>query len=89
MTRLKINANKAGVKNITPCPKCGNDKDFVVNSYRHTDGTCDVWIECHKCGYNPEIDKLWKPYEDVWGGCDDANARAALYFWSDALREGN
>ena len=69
---------------ITPCPKCGNNTEFIAHSTQVAVDSCEVWVVC-KCGYDPtEFNGLYQ-YEDVGGGTDDGNCRVALDCWNDAI----
>lgn len=69
------------VSKIEPCPKCGNKVDFTIHSEQFAEEYCEVWAVC-KCGHTHDSgDRL----EDVWGGCDDENVRAAMSCWNDAM----
>lgn len=72
---------KQGSK-IKPCPKCGNNIEFVALSEQVCEDGCEVWIEC-KCGYNPF--ESGDGLEDVWGGVGDDNVMWAISIWNDLL----
>jgi len=71
---------------LTPCPKCGNNTEFVCHSEQVAEDGCEVWVKC-KCGFDPFTwrDKL----ESVMGGCDDDNCLDALGCWNDAFSENS
>ena len=68
---------------ITPCPKCGNNTEFIIHSQRCAEDCCEIWAEC-KCGHTPSSsnDRI----EDVWGGCSDENCIDAISItWNELL----
>ena len=64
MAKRAFRVTKSGI--ATPCPKCGNDRDFVARSRQVSEDCCECWVEC-KCGYDPTADDTNKRVEDVWG----------------------
>ena len=71
---------------ITPCPQCNNNTDFICHSEQVAEDACNVWVVC-KCGFDPTADDTGSRLEDVWGGCDNDNAFAALMCWNDAIAD--
>lgn len=74
--KIKVN------KGAEPCPKCGNDKDFVVHSAQVAEDCCEIWATC-KCGYKPDGNEI----EDVWGGTGNDNCYDAMSVWNDCIRD--
>jgi len=87
-TRKVALTDKAVISlNPTPCPKCGNFREFVAHSDYCAEDCCNVWVECGECGFDPTQEDTGYRLEDVWGGCGDNNIIAAISCWDDALRE--
>ena len=82
MRKIKLMENT----DYTPCPKCGNNREFTAYSAQVAEDGCDVWVVC-KCGYDPTAGEIGSRYEDVWGGTDNGNVVMALECWNDAIRE--
>jgi hypothetical protein len=79
MTTRKVKFKEAA--SVQPRPKCGNKTDFTIHSDYCAEDCCEVWAAC-KCGHETaEGDR----FEDVMGGCDDANVMAAISCWNDAI----
>jgi ssDNA-binding Zn-finger/Zn-ribbon topoisomerase 1 len=72
---------------ILPCPKCGNNTEFLIHSEQVMEDGCEIWAEC-KCGHTPA--ESWRDrIEDVWGGCSDENCQDAINTtWNDLLNVG-
>lgn len=85
--RVKLTDKALVTLNPTPCPKCGNVREFVAHSDYCAEDCCDVWVECGKCGYDPTSEKWGHRFEDVWGGVNDGNVIAALSCWDDAIAD--
>ena len=71
---------------ITPCPKCGNNTEFIAHSQQCAEDACEVWVVC-KCGYDPTYCNELFRFESVWGGTGEGNCRVALDCWNDAISE--
>jgi len=69
---------------ITPC-KCGNNTQFNAYSNQCAEDSCEVWVECAECGYDPTFGHPCMRFEDVWGGTDNGNVLMALECWNDAI----
>jgi hypothetical protein len=70
---------------IKKCPKCGNNTEFTVKSDYCAEDCCEIWVNC-KCGYDPTAEKHALRIEDVWGGVNDDNCKAAIEVsWNEAL----
>lgn len=69
---------------ITHCPECGNNTEFVAHSQQCAEDACEVWVVC-RCGYDPTFNDVSLRFEDVWGGTDEVNCRVALDCWNDAI----
>ena len=69
---------------ITQCPKCGNNTEFVTHSQQCAEDACEVWVVC-KCGYDPTFNNGMFRFEDVWGGTNERKCRIALDCWNDAI----
>lgn len=74
---------KANTKR-TPCPKCGNNTEFMAYSDYCAEDCCEVWVVC-KCGY--EATDASERFEDVWGGVNDENVFIALDCWDYAIED--
>lgn len=73
---------------ITPCPKCGQNRDFFAKAMQVAEDYCEVWIEC-KCGFDPTELNTGYRVEDVWGSLDDGNIHCAISAsWNDAIADG-
>lgn len=81
MTERRVEVQQAGA--MAPCPKCGNQVRFTIVSQRVAEDCCEVWARC-ECGFEHDGDYR---LEDVWGGCHDDNARAALACWNETERD--
>lgn len=82
MSIRKFKLAKGG--QVTACPRCGNDIEFIARSEQVAEDCCDTWVEC-TCGYDPTHGKVGHRYEDVWGGCDTENITMALSVWNDEM----
>ncbi len=71
---------------VDPCPKCGNTTVFTIHSRQWAEDCCEIWAVCG-CGFDPTAENTGHRLEDVWGGCSDENARAALACWNEALAD--
>lgn len=80
MTVRRVNVARGPIE---PCPKCRNQCHFVIHSEQVAEDCCEVWAQCGQCDHEPPSDER---LEDVWGGCDDDNCRAALSCWNDSMR---
>ena len=69
---------------IRPCPRCGNNIEFVAYSQQCAEDCCEVWVDC-KCGYDPTFNNGMFRFEDTWGGTDKGNCLVALDCWNDAI----
>lgn len=79
-TSKKFNLFPIGYR--TPCPKCGNEKTFVIHSEPFCEDCCMVWIEC-QCGFDPTADNHAARLESVMGGTGIDNLKAALVLWNN------
>jgi len=83
MTKRKVKFKSGNY--IQKCPKCGNNTDFTIISDYCAEDCCEIWAEC-KCGYDPVDDIPGSRLEDVWGGVNDDNCKAAIEVsWNEAL----
>lgn len=82
-----MSTKKFKVKNpetVQPCPKCGNQTEFIGQSAQVSEDSCDTWVEC-VCGYDPTVGSWGYRYEDVWGGCNVENLTMALEVWNEMI----
>ncbi len=84
MSSRKVKFKEGSV--ITPCPKCGNNLEFVARSEQVCEDGCEVWIEC-KCGYNPF--EGGNAMDSVWGGVGDENVMWSIQAWNELIPEQN
>lgn len=86
--QTNIMPRKISVKNpdqMQKCPKCGNQKDFVIYGDQVSEDCCNIWATCI-CGFDPTEDDTGHRIEDTWGGCSDANCIDALHYtWNELL----
>lgn len=71
---------------VTECPQCGNNREFIGYSRQCAEDACEVYVVC-KCGYDPTYGHSSWRFEDVWGGTHDGNMLVALDCWNDAIAE--
>lgn len=69
---------------VTPCPYCNNNTEFVAHSDQIAEDCCEVWVVC-ACGYDPTANKPGYRFEDVWGGVGDDNVTMAIQVWNDII----
>ena len=72
---------------ITPCPKCGNNREFTARSMQVAEDYCEIWLEC-SCGFDPTAENTMLRVEDVWGSLDDDNIHFLIAEWNhmDSVR---
>lgn len=72
---------------LISCPKCGNHELFKAFSEQVCEDSCNVWVECGKCEFDPTKNNTDYRLEDVFGGTYDSNVLAALQCWTEAIIE--
>lgn len=70
---------------VTPCPHCGNNREFSIKSSQFCEDCCEVWAVCAKCGYDPFENNYGYKLESVMGGCGDDNVHDVMPLWNDVL----
>ena len=84
MRELLIDGLKRG---IVECPKCKNTSKFKAFSSQVGMDSCEVWVKCGECGFDPTAEHTLHRYEDTFGGTDNGNCLVALECWNDAIHE--
>lgn len=70
---------------FAPCPRCGNQVEFIARAERCAEDCCEVWVECAHCGHDPTRDAFGHRLEDVWGSLDAETIHVALVCREEAL----
>ena len=73
---------------VVKCPECGNRVYFNVHSLQVGDDSCNVWVECGVCDFDPTAKNTSHRFEDVFGDTGDGNCLMALECWNDAITSG-
>lgn len=74
-------------EDVLKCPKCNNQFEFNAHSSQVGIDSCEVWVECGVCGFDPTNEHTLHRYEDTMGGTDNGNCLVAIECWNDAILE--